>query len=47
MFGYDYEIFYKKGEENVVVDVFSSKYEDEGSSFSLYFIVVDWLQVAP
>jgi hypothetical protein len=44
MFGYDYEIIYKKGKENVVVDVISRKYEDKGSLFSLSFIVADWLQ---
>jgi hypothetical protein len=38
-FGYDYEIIYKKGKDNVVVDAFSRKYEDEGSLFSLFFIV--------
>jgi hypothetical protein len=44
LFGYDYEIIYKKYKENVVVDAFSIKYEDEGSIFSLSFIVPDWLQ---
>jgi hypothetical protein len=38
-------LFYKKGKENVVVDALSRKYEEEGSLFSLSFIVVDWLQV--
>jgi hypothetical protein len=45
LFGYDYEIIYKKGKDNVVVDALSQKYEDEGSLFSLSFIVPDWLQV--
>ena len=44
LFGYDYEIIYKKGKENVVVDALSRKYEDEGYLFSLSFIVPDWLQ---
>jgi hypothetical protein len=44
LFGYDYEIIYKKGKDNVVVDALSQKYEDEGSFFSLCFIVPDWLQ---
>jgi len=43
LFGYDYEIIYK-GKENVVVDALSKKNEDEGSLFSLSFIVIDWLQ---
>jgi hypothetical protein len=28
IFGYDYEIIYKKGKENVVVDALSRKYEE-------------------
>jgi hypothetical protein len=44
LFGYDYEIIYKKGKENVVADALSHKYEDEGSICSLSFIVPDWLQ---
>jgi hypothetical protein len=44
LFEYDYEIIYKKGKDNVVVDALSKKYEDEGSLFSLSFIVPDWLQ---
>ena len=43
LFGYDYEIIYKKGKDNVVADALSRKYEDEGSLFSLSFIVPDWL----
>jgi hypothetical protein len=46
LFGYDYEIIFKKGQENVVVEAPSQKYEGEGSIFSLSFIVLDWLQVA-
>jgi hypothetical protein len=44
IFGYDYDIIYKKGKENVVVSSLSQKYEDEGSLFSLSFIVPYWLQ---
>jgi hypothetical protein len=44
LFGYDYEIIYKKCKDNVVADALSHKYEDEGSIFSLSFIVPDWLQ---
>jgi hypothetical protein len=39
IFGYDYEIIDKKEKDNVVVDALSRKYEDEGSFFSLSFIV--------
>jgi hypothetical protein len=31
LFGYYYEIIYKKGKDNVVADALSQKYEDEGS----------------
>jgi hypothetical protein len=44
MFGYDYEILYKKGKENVVVDALSRKYQEDMSLFSLSFIVTDSLQ---
>ena len=44
LFGYDYEIIYKKGKDNVVVDAISQKYEDERSLFSLSFIVPYWLE---
>jgi hypothetical protein len=44
LFGYDYEIIYKKGKENVVDDALSRKYEEEGSLFSLSFIILYWLQ---
>jgi hypothetical protein len=30
LFDYDYEIIYKKGKENVVVDALSRKYEEDG-----------------
>jgi hypothetical protein len=43
MSGYDYEIIYKKGKENVVVNSLSRKYEEEGSLFSLSFISIDWI----
>jgi hypothetical protein len=43
LFGYDYEIIYKKGKDNVVAHALSQKYEEEGSIFSLSFIVSDWL----
>ena len=45
LFGYDYEIIYKKGKENVVGDTLSWKYEEDMSLFSLSFIVPDWIQL--
>jgi hypothetical protein len=43
-FGYDYEIIYKRGKDNVVADALSRKYEDEGSLFPLSFILPDWIE---
>jgi hypothetical protein len=43
LFGYDHEIVYMKGKENVVVDAISRKYEEEGSLFSFSFIVANWI----
>jgi len=36
MLGYDYDIIYKKGRENVVANALSRKYEEEGSLFSIH-----------
>jgi hypothetical protein len=44
LFGYDYEIIYKKGKDNVVADALSQNYEEEGSLFSLSFTIPDCLQ---
>jgi hypothetical protein len=42
MLGYDYEIIYKKGKDNIVVDAFSRQQEEDGSLFALSFPVPDW-----
>ena len=44
LFGYNYEIIYNKGKENVVVDALSQKYEDEGS---LFFPLLHYTRLAP
>jgi hypothetical protein len=44
LFGYDYEIIYKKGKDNVVVDALSRKYEDEGCFF---FSLLHCTRLAP
>jgi hypothetical protein len=42
LFGYDYEIIYNKGKENVVIDDFSTKMKKMGPSFpSHYFRKLD------
>lgn len=46
MFGYDYEIIYKNGKDNVVAEAFSKKYEDDGSMFALSSPIPDWVNEA-
>jgi hypothetical protein len=46
LLGYDYEIIYKKGKENVVVDALSRQFEDDGSMFTLSLPVPGWLEDA-
>ena len=43
MLGYDYEIIYKKGKDNVVANALSRQYEDEASLLSLSTTILDWL----
>lgn len=43
MFGYDNDIIYKKGKDNVVADAFSRKYEDDDTLLSLLAPILDWL----
>ena len=46
MLGYDYEVIYKKGCDNVVDDVLSHQFEDEGNLLSLSLPIPDWIEVA-
>ena len=44
MLGSDFEIIYKKGKKNVVVDALSRKDEDvEALLFSISIIQLDWI----
>jgi hypothetical protein len=44
MLGYDFEILYKKGKKNVVVDAFSRKDEDVKAFLcSISIIQPDWI----
>lgn len=46
MLGYDYEIVYKKGKDNVVTDALYKKYEEDGSLFDLSSPILEWLAKA-
>ena len=44
MLGYNYEIMYKKGKENFVVDGLSREFEEDGSLFALSLPSLGWLK---
>ena len=47
MLSYDFEIIYKKGKQNVVVDPLSIMDEDVGAFLStIYIIQLDWITKA-
>ena len=45
MLGYDYEIIYKKGRENVMVDALPHQYEESRSLLTLFMHISEWLEV--
>ena len=44
--GYDYDIIYKKGCDNVVVDALSCQFEDERTLLSISLPIPDWIEEA-
>ena len=44
LMGYDYEITYKKGKENLVVDALSHTLDDHASLSAISMHIPDWLQ---
>ena len=44
MLGYDYEIIYKKGKDNIGANALSRQYEDKASLLSLSVPILDWLR---
>ena len=46
MLGYDYEIIYKKGHENVVVDALSNQFEEESTLLAMSLPILEWIEEA-
>jgi hypothetical protein len=44
MLDYDYEIIYKKGKDNIVVDALSCQHEEDRSLFALSLSVPNWIE---
>ena len=42
--GYDYEITYKNGKDNIVADSLSRTFDDQGSLSTISMHVPNWLQ---
>ena len=46
MLGYDYEITYKKGRENIVADALSHQFEEESTMLVISLPIPEWIQEA-
>ena len=46
MLGYDYEIIYKKGHENIVADTLSCQFEEESTVLTISLPVPEWIEEA-
>eukprot|EP00253_Pinus_taeda_P033967 PITA_33967 len=46
MLGYDYEIIYKKGQENSVADALSCQFEEESTLLAISIPILEWIEEA-
>ena len=46
MLGYDYEIVYKKGQENNVADALSHQFEEEITLLAISLPITEWIEEA-
>ena len=46
MLGYDYEIIYKKGRENVVANALSCQFEEESTLLEISLPILEWIEEA-
>ena len=46
MLGYDYEIIYKQGRENVVADALSCQFEEESTLLAISLPIPEWIEGA-
>lgn len=46
MLGYDYEIIYKKGRENIVANALSRQFEEESTLFAISLPIPEWIEEA-
>ena len=46
MLGYDYEMIYKKGRENILVDALSREFEEESTLLEISLPIPEWIEEA-
>jgi hypothetical protein len=46
MLGYDYEIIYKKGQENSVADALSRQFEEDSTLLAISLPIREWIEDA-